>query len=285
MLGIGPIVFNPANTRKSVSVLSLFTQTRVVDDVAANNILMVFLWALENYDARAFVQDTVLVTPTRECFPDRADNELDMVKASYARVLRYSGLTNWPFVLANPQAVAQSSPPQLGLNTSARSNTGLAIQPRTEQDVLLVSYSSAMLKKPMDLVASMSKAVAQHYLYQSNLVPPAGLESFNETSEILSAFMGFGVLVANSAYTFRGSCARCYDPNANRSASLSESEALYSLAVFGVLKELPNKEVTRTLKPHLRSAYKKAVKQVNRQEDVLNQCRALLAPHRVEPAR
>lgn len=258
-------------------MFSFFTQPRVVEDATADNILSVYLWALQHFDAKAFLANTVLVTPTRESFPDKANNELDMVKASYARVLGYCGLKDWPFVLANPQVVSQVTPPQLGLNTLSRSNTGVAIQPRNEQDVLLVSYTSAMLKKPMDLVASMSKSVAQHYLYQSGRMPPGGMETFNETAEILSVFMGFGVLVANSAYTFRGSCARCYDPNANRVASLSESEAIFSLAVFGVLKELPVKDVTKSLKPYLRSDYKKAVKQVLRNEALLAACRETIA--------
>lgn len=255
-------------------MFSIFTKPRVVEDQTANNIFAVFQWALENFDATAFVRSTDLVKPTRESFPDRADNELDMVKNAYARVLQYSGLASWPFVLVPQQQVAAAAPPRLTLQTTQRANNSSAVV--ASNDVLMVSYSAPMLKKPMDLVASMSKAVAQHYLYQTGLVPPAGLESFNETSEILSVFMGFGVLVANSAYTFRGSCARCYDPNANRVAALSESEAIFCLAVFGVLKEIPNKQITVLLKPYLRTTYKKAVKQVLRDEENLAICRKLI---------
>lgn len=256
------------------AVFSIFTKPRVVDDQTANNIFAVFLWALENFDATAFVRSTELVKPTRDSFPDRADNELDMVKNAYARVLQYSGLASWPFVLVPQQQVA-AAPPRLVLNSMQRANNTSAVAPSS--DVLMVSYSAPMLKKPMDLVASMSKAVAQHYLYQTGLVPPAGLESFNETSEILSVFMGFGVLVANSAYTFRGSCARCYDPNANRVAALSESEAVFCLAVFGVLKETPTKQITVLLKPYLRPMYKKAVKQVLRDIENLAACQEYIA--------
>lgn len=255
-------------------MFSIFSKPRVVDDQTASNIFAVFHWALSNFDAVAFVNSTILVKPTRESFPDRADNELDMVKNAYSRVLRYSGLSGWPFVLAPQQQVASVSPPLLQIDTAQRMNNTISVGHTGE--ALLVSYSSAMLKKPMDLVASMSKAVAQHYLYQSGAVPPAGLESFNETSEILSIFMGFGVLVANSAYTFRGSCARCYDPNANRVASLAENEAVFSLAVFCALKNIPTKDVTPHLKSYLRPMYKKASKQVLSDEKNLLMCQDLL---------
>lgn len=88
------------------------------------------------------------------------------------------------------------------------------------------------------------------------------MESFDATSELLAVFMGFGIMIANSAYTFRGSCARCYDPRANRNAALSEDEAIYCLALFCHLKNIENKRVTRYLKGYLRGSFKKARKQV-----------------------
>ncbi len=43
-------------------------------------------------------------------------------------------------------------------------------------------------------------------------------------------------MFANSAFTFRGSCGSCYNPNATRDTYLSEQEATYALAIFAVLK-------------------------------------------------
>ena len=127
-----------------------------------------------------------------------------------------------------------------------------------------ISYSNEMMKKPMDLVGSMSKHIAQHYLYQSQLTLPLGPESFDAMAELLTIFMGFGVFIANSAYTFRGSCARCYDPRANRSAALTEGEAIYGLALFCYYKKIHVRDVLPSLKSYLRPSLKKALKQIER---------------------
>jgi hypothetical protein len=147
------------------------------------------------------------------------------------------------------------------LKTSGISSTTV-----TSTDILEptldISYASAMMKQPMDLVGSMSKSITQHFLYQSQLELPNGPESFDATAEILSIFMGFGIMIANTAYTFRGGCGRCYDPRANRTAALSEDEAIYCLALFCHHKQITNKQVTALLKGYLRGRFRKARKQV-----------------------
>lgn len=244
-------------------MLPFFKTPQVIQASTADSIFESFHWALDSFDAYTFVHHTELVLPNSRFFPDKANNELDMAKAIYRRVLGYAGLPHWPFALIPQEHFQAAAPAFLGLDyqsRSPRSNTTDIVFNGVNQ--LHLTYSSAMMKKPMDLVATMSNLVAQHYLLQSRLVPPAGEESFNETAEIISVFMGFGVMVANSAYTFRGSCARCYDPRANRNAALSEHEAVFALALFSLLKQIPTHNVTPSLKPYLRATFKKAIKQI-----------------------
>lgn len=255
-----------------MNIRSLFKSTPVVDPIVANSLTNTFLWMLEHFDQHFFENKTQLVLPIRDYFPDRASTELEMAQTLCKRILDYSGLSAWPFKLVPPNQFQSITPPLLDLTQLSLShkyrghelieNNSIQAESTQYESILEISYASAMMKKPMDLVASMSKFIAQHYLMQSRLTPPAGAESFNATSEILAIFMGFGVMIANTAYTFRGSCARCYDPRANRSAALSENEAIYCLALFAHYKKLDNKAVTPSLKPYLRSSFKKARKQV-----------------------
>ncbi|WP_185236107.1 hypothetical protein [Teredinibacter franksiae] len=256
-------------------MLHLFKKPVVVDPTTAKNLQLTFQWALDNFDNPYFSSATVLVQPTREYFPDRADNETDMARALCTRILRYSGLSHWPFKVVLPQAFSPEMPPLLRLNTQLRQPTnsstplktsGISSTTVTSTDILEptldISYASAMMKQPMDLVGSMSKSITQHFLYQSQLELPNGPESFDATAEILSIFMGFGIMIANTAYTFRGGCGRCYDPRANRTAALSEDEAIYCLALFCHHKQIANKQVTASLKGYLRGRFRKARKQV-----------------------
>ena len=90
---------------------------------------------------------------------------------------------------------------------------------------------------------------------------------------MLAVYLGFGLMFANSAFTFRGGCGSCYNPNANRDAYLSEQEATYALAIFCVLKEIPNSMVTGHLKSHLRGFFKRAVKEISQEGETLSQLR------------
>jgi hypothetical protein len=81
---------------------------------------------------------------------------------------------------------------------------------------------------------------------------------------------GFGLMFANSAFTFRGGCGSCYNPQAKWDAYLSEQESTYTLAIFAVLKAIPHSTVTGHLKRHLRGFYKQAVKEIGRRSDVLS---------------
>lgn len=251
-------------------MFNLFKTPQVIQPTTADSIFECFAWALDTFDTSAFIHHTKLILPTFEYFPDKANNEMDMANAICKRILGYTGLAHWPFVMVPQQAFQGTPPPLLSLDYSRRyQDKESRIMVSNTVEELQLTYASAMMKKPMDLVASMSNLVAQHYLLQSRQTPPTGTESFNETAEIISIFMGFGVLVANSAYTFRGSCASCYNPRANRTAALSENEAVFALALFTLLKGIPAPHAMKTLKPYLRSTFKKAIKQIKAHETAL----------------
>jgi hypothetical protein len=82
-------------------------------------------------------------------------------------------------------------------------------------------------------------------------------------------------MFANSAFTFRGGCGSCYNPSANRQAYLTELEATYALAIFTVLKEVPNSAVTKHLKKHLRGFFKSAVKDVRARKEEIEELKPI----------
>ncbi len=247
-------------------MLDFLLKPQIIDDDSAQWIFDSFAWALTNFDANAFVNHSQLILPNDQFFPDKADSPEAMADKMCSRILGYCGMQDWPFVMVAPAQFQAAQPPLLGLSVGERGNKQTK-QITTDPNIRLqLSYQAAMLKKPADFIASLANFIAQHALVQSQLSPPGGNDYFNATSEILTIFMGFGVLVSNTAYTFRGSCARCYDPRANRTAALSENESVFALALFCQLKNIDNKTAKGSLKSHLRSNYNKAVKQIKRDE-------------------
>lgn len=128
-----------------------------------------------------------------------------------------------------------------------------------------------------DMSASYAHVIAQHLIIQSTLPPPGGMQFFAEASEVLASMMGFGVLLSNSAYTFRGGCGSCYNAMANRQPALTESDSVFVLALFCRLKGITDKEATRYLKKHLRSSYKRALRQIDERIGEVNELKRLIS--------
>jgi hypothetical protein len=62
-------------------------------------------------------------------------------------------------------------------------------------------------------------------------------------------------------YQFKGGCGCGYNPYANRQAALTEPQTLFMHALVTHFKG--DNQSKKFLKPHLRSQYKKAQKQIN----------------------
>lgn len=247
-------------------MFSFFSRTAVSPETA-DWIAECFSWAMQNFDVTRFRENTELVLPNDKYFPKKVESPEAMAAYLLERVCIYAGVADWPWRLVRPEVFTAQAPPLLGLNPSVRADAGssasYAVVDNFGQD-LQVTFLREQTAKPQDLTASFAQAVAQHMLWQSQLVPPGGPAYFMQAAEVLAIFMGFGVMVTNSAYTFRGSCARCYNPRANRQASLSESESVYALALFADLKGINRDDTLPYLKKYLRSAYKTAEKQLDK---------------------
>ncbi len=226
-----------------------------------------FSWAMQNFDVERFRNATPLILPTDKFFPQRIDNPAAMAHYILQQVVSYSGLQSWPWRLVPDYNFEPVEPPLLGLSPAVRgddaSGLNLMMGENGPQE-LVVAFTVDQITKPQDLVASMAHGVAQHMLWQSQLIPPGGPAYFLQATEVLAVFMGFGVMVTNSAYNFRGSCARCYNPRANRQSSLSESECLYALTLFCQLKKIDRRDAGKYLKKYLLDAFKTAERQVNK---------------------
>jgi hypothetical protein len=183
----------------------------------------------------------------------------------FQHTLKYTGLQHWPFKLQAPEQFKGLPPPQielteeaLGRNSSDTSNLPVL----ATQTELYLSYRPQQTAKPEDLSSAYAHLIAQHLVVQTQHMPPGGKELFFAGTEVLGIFMGFGVMFANSAYTYKGGCGSCYNAMANRQSALSEDEATFALALYCHLKKIPNKEATRYLKPHLKNSYKRATAQI-----------------------
>lgn len=279
--------------------LNLFKPKPLVDEHSADFIFTTVAWVLQNFDHEEFFNRTRLVTPTNEFFPGLVTSVDEKAQNIFRHTLRYSGLRHWPFLLKSlierdvdsecqvqpaPQGALalihrNSFPERSSADasmTAGRADVyGMEVPVIMTEQPLFVFYNPQQTLKPEDMSASYAHVIAQHLIIQSTLPPPGGMQFFAEASEVLASMMGFGVLLSNSAYTFRGGCGSCYNAMANRQPALTELDSVFTLALFCRLKGIGHKEATMHLKKHLRPSYKQAIKQIDQRLGTLNQLKQL----------
>ena len=162
---------------------------------------------------------------------------------------------------------------------AVRGCKGITPDSVADKHKLLITYHPDQLKNPEALIASYAHMLS-HYLGTMAQQPsPGGEEFWPQTTEVLAAFMGFGLIFSNSAYTFkRNTCGSCAGSVPNRSGHLSQFEMTYAFAIFCTLKKIPNKDVLPHLKKSLRSFFKKSVIDINKRSHSLGLLKKINAP-------
>ncbi|NOX08892.1 MAG: hypothetical protein GXP22_05295 [Gammaproteobacteria bacterium] len=256
-------------------MFGLFSKREVLTEDAIEWLFDGFAWALRNFDRDVFFNETILVTPSNKHFPGRVDSVEGMASLIFEQVKVYAGMKHWPCRLIDQSRV--SEPPQqvkVLINGRIRGAGGLELDAVDEDHKLLVAYNPHQINDPEGMVATYAHTLAHYLGSMAEEAPPGGAELWPQVTELVAVFMGFGTMFANSAAVFRGGCSRCHNPLSERSAFLSQDEVTYALALFCVLKEIPNKEVLPHLKKHLRSIFKGAVKELGQRHKELNDLRS-----------
>ncbi len=241
----------------------------LLEEGSAQWLVDTFGWSLRNFDAELFFRDTVLVLPNNSYFPGRADTVEGMASLIFEQVKRYAGVSHWPTRLAEPLSCTTIESPQVEIKGALRGPAGIAAPSVADARRLLIPYNPQQLNNPAAMIASFAHALAHYLAQMAQEPPPGGVEYWPHVTELLAIYLGFGLMFANSAFTFRGGCGSCYNPHATRDAYLSEQESTYALAIFALLKAIPNTAVTGHLKRHLRGFYKQAVREIRGRGEVL----------------
>ncbi len=256
-------------------MFSLFHPKPLLETESIDWIFDTYLWALEHFDHNEFFHNTQLIQPTNTYFPGKVNSLHEMAESIFNHTAKYCGVSHWPFNVVPPEDFRQCAIPNLNVSRIQRDSktelNPIALSNEINKHAeIIVSYNPQQTSRPGDLSASFAHIIAQHMVQQSKTLPPGGAELIIPATEILAIFMGFGVLFANSAYTFRGGCGSCFNPNANRKAVLKEDEVTFAFALFCKIKHIPRSESTRHLKKYLIGNFKRAEKQIENEKDRLD---------------
>jgi len=257
-------------------VLFNFLKSRpILDEESVQWLFELYEWALRNFDADIFFNQTVLVVPSNRYFPGQADNIDDMAHLIFNKVREYAALKHWPCHLTTQQSCAVQ-PPRIAVQGALRDMKGLEPGNVAEEDSLLILYDPRQVRNPEAIIASFAHTLAHYLGSMAQDMPPGGEENWPQVTEVLAVFMGFGLMFANSAFVYRNvTCGSCQPTTVNRSAYLSQYDITYALAIFCVLKEIPAREALKNIKKSLRPFFKKAYKDVKNRGTELERLKAL----------
>jgi hypothetical protein len=148
-----------------------------------------------------------------------------------------------------------------------------------------ISYNPSQVRRPESLISTFAHELA-HYLIHSVDTPTPGGEDFEEhATDLVAVFMGFGVFLANSAFTF----SQYTDVDSQgwqtfAQGYLPESELTYCLAVFLHLKEIDRTTVEPYLDKNLRKVLKTAMKEMKHLPDEVGRLRGIKSNKMAQPA-
>jgi hypothetical protein len=246
---------------------NLFKSEPLLDEESIQWLFDAFGWALRNLDPEVFRREVQLVLPTNAFFPGRENSVHGMANLIFQQVKGYAGMGHWPLELAADTVCGlEEATPQPMLSGAPWGSGGETV---AESAVLPVYYDPELVGNPQGMIAGFAHTLAQHLGSVPEEEPPGGVENWPHLTEVLAVFMGFGLMFANSAYIFRGGCGSCSSRMTNRQGYLSQYHHTYALALFSVLKRIPEKEVSRHLKKSLRGFFRQAVKDVKGRDDLL----------------
>lgn len=128
---------------------------------------------------------------------------------------------------------------------------------------IVITYNPRLVRNPIQLVATYAHELAHYLTGTGSEAPPGGWENWEFATDVAATFLGFGVFMANAAFTFQqfaGTDSQGWQYT--RSGYLSQGEHLVALAIFLALQGTAAEVALPHLKPGLRKMLKKAVRDV-----------------------
>ncbi|TLU67501.1 hypothetical protein FE810_00665 [Thalassotalea litorea] len=208
------------------------------------------------------------ILPTNDYYPGRVGSVDEMAQSIFIKTAGYAGMRQWPVALRSTRLgppPVNNALPQLSFPSGLRGsdikviNNDFSMQ---GAQPMVWPYQEQQINHPQLMIANFAQGYASLLMQQTPDNPPGGEEFRNQTIELLACYLGFGVMMANTAYQFRGGCGSCYSPSANRQTMLTEEQTVYALALHCRRNELDTKPVRKQLKSHLQKDFKRALKQV-----------------------
>jgi hypothetical protein len=222
-----------------------------------------FEWLLRNTGGFGRFANAVAVLPTDAFFPQKGLRFPVLQLAIFEQIKAHAGMREWRCAVEvqQPDPNAQVSRATIVQNMPG-SPAGTF---RRTVAGALITYNPTLLSDPMAFIATMAHELAHFLLSEIQEPPPGGVENLEFATDMAAVFLGFGVFLLNSAFTFSqtasGTALRW---SARRQGYLSEAQLVNALAIFTRLLDCEPRPISSEIKSHFRRLYKLGLRDVGR---------------------
>ncbi len=132
---------------------------------------------------------------------------------------------------------------------------------------MLVRYLPALVRQPTVLIGTFAHELGHHLLRSGTATPPPieGEDEEEFLTDLAAIYLGFGVFLANQAFSFeQHGDAFSQGWRSARRGYLPERDLVFGIAIFHAVKDLDPGAAMNSLKPHLASQLKHAMRDLDR---------------------
>lgn len=218
-----------------------------------------YRWLENNLPKRDSVARTSIVLPTKRFFPDSYANDHRSAEILFQRVKSLMGMEAWECLFEQRQDAAKKLNTDLsnsGIMGRFSSSGAAGTFSMSEDRKVVISYSSASLKDPAALIATLSHELCHYLLAMVETEPPATWKELEPLTDLSAVLEGFGLFLCNTAFQFKQWSS--YDSSGwsySRKGYLTEAELGFSLAIYCVRNRLDAGPIAGSLKPNPREVF------------------------------
>lgn len=227
-----------------------FSRKGIVDADTARWLLDNMTWLEGEFGEVAGYPRRTLVLPRPGFFQNGGETGHALALRIFADVKDYCGMSDWPVELvADDDPHAAPAARSLVSVVPQRYAAGRFV---VEDDRVQITYATAQLRQPEQLVATFSHELA-HYLHAAaKTPPPCEADEYEFLTDLTSVFLGFGVFAANARFQFEQfQDGLTQGWQSSRSGYLPETDLVHALALYLRLAGAEAEPAASCLKPHL----------------------------------
>ena len=240
-------------------MLSLFGPKLPIDGDELEFQLATFKWLIGEFGD---LSESLLVLPTPEFFPSATSRKRVPARLLFDDVRRAAGLHEWACELREGESgrAIDAGNAHLIRHEGPNPPCGtFSIEEGKDGRFAVITYNPEMENDQQSLVATFAHELGHYLMATARGTPPGGWELHELHTDLAAVYLGFGIFMANSAWSFGQFQSGGMQGWASRTQGyLSESALVTALAIYLRLVGRPPADAAPHVEDYLRKVLRNA---------------------------